>query len=397
MKSSNLVLYLFLLINNAEAASFDCAKAKSTPEKLICSNQELSLLDDNLKVVFESAKAKSKDLTLFKEISRQQWNEREKSCRDYQCLKQWYLKQINYYENLYTQQNKLSTTRDSRSINVKSSESSETTNSLVVFLVFLLSIFGFSRYRKRKKYEKLQAEMLSSYLKNEKLQIEQVEFEQQKQEENNKRLADARNLDILNFESELQKYINILARNKLIKIAKDEYGFEDPSKWINEKNSFLRKLNYNSIQHPKYEGLSLEQQSSLIDFFIEKHKKHEILHLVSYKEDMSGVEYENFCADRLRAFGWSVKLTPGSGDQGVDILAEKNSYKIAIQCKKYQNPVGNAAVQEISSGIAYWGADFGVVVTNAGYTKSARELAVVQKIKLLHHEDLRDLEEILEI
>ena len=43
------VVFAFLLqIGTANAVSFDCSKAKSYSEKLICSNSELSELDDKL-------------------------------------------------------------------------------------------------------------------------------------------------------------------------------------------------------------------------------------------------------------------------------------------------------------------------------------------------------------
>ena len=41
-------------------------------------------------------------------------------------------------------------------------------------------------------------------------------------------------------------------------------------------------------------------------------------------EDMEGHEFEYFCADLLKQKGFvDVEVTKGSGDYGVDILAEK--------------------------------------------------------------------------
>lgn len=82
------------------AASFDCAKANSIPEYLICNTPELSKADDQLKVVFDIAKAQAVDKRAFNDAARQQWNRREKNCRDVACLDQWFSEQISTYSAL---------------------------------------------------------------------------------------------------------------------------------------------------------------------------------------------------------------------------------------------------------------------------------------------------------
>ena len=63
---------------------------------------------------------------------------------------------------------------------------------------------------------------------------------------------------------------------------------------------------------------------------------------------MDGYAFEHFCADVLTKSGYqNVQVTRGSGDQGVDIISERDGIKYAVQCKNYSQPVGNKAVQEI--------------------------------------------------
>ena len=51
---------------------------------------------------------------------------------------------------------------------------------------------------------------------------------------------------------------------------------------------------------------------------------------------MDGLQFEHRCAELLRYRGFhKVTVTKGSGDQGVDILAQKNGLKYGIQCKYY--------------------------------------------------------------
>jgi len=104
-----------------------------------------------------------------------------------------------------------------------------------------------------------------------------------------------------------------------------------------------------------------------------------------------GYDYEEHCAEILRDAGWETRSTPRSGDQGVDIIAERDGISVAIQCKNYKQPVGNKAVQEVLAGKSYEHADLAAVVSPAPYTPAARELASATGVLLLHHQELSDL------
>lgn len=89
-------------------------------------------------------------------------------------------------------------------------------------------------------------------------------------------------------------------------------------------------------------------------------------------DDMDGHDFEYYVQDLLKKNGFiDVKVTQGSADHGIDVLAIKNGKTYAIQCKRYNNKVGNKAVQEAYSGRDLYGADIGVVVTNQYFTKQA--------------------------
>lgn len=91
---------------------------------------------------------------------------------------------------------------------------------------------------------------------------------------------------------------------------------------------------------------------------------------------MDGSQFEYFCADILKKKGYeNVEVTKGSGDQGVDIIAERDGIRYAIQCKCYSSTVGNKAVQEVYAGKDFYRCQIGVVMTNNYFTKSAIELA----------------------
>ena len=109
---------------------------------------------------------------------------------------------------------------------------------------------------------------------------------------------------------------------------------------------------------------------------------------------MEGRDFEYFCADLLEKRGFlEVEVTKGSGDNGVDILAEKDGVTYAIQCKRYDEPVGVKAVQEAYAGRDYYDRMVGVVMSNQYFTKNATDMARKLKIMLW---DRGYLEEMIE-
>ena len=73
-----------------QTPSFDCARARSKPEQIICSDPQLSQLDRELGRLHARARAASPDPSAFRRQNEQEWRNREASCRDRECLLRWY-------------------------------------------------------------------------------------------------------------------------------------------------------------------------------------------------------------------------------------------------------------------------------------------------------------------
>lgn len=98
---------------------------------------------------------------------------------------------------------------------------------------------------------------------------------------------------------------------------------------------------------------------------------------------MEGHDFENWCAEALRNSGFTnVTVTPGSGDQGVDVVAEKDGLKYAVQCKRYNSDLGNTPVQEVFTGARFYNCQVGVVMTNRNFTTGAKDAASVTGVLL---------------
>lgn len=91
---------------------------------------------------------------------------------------------------------------------------------------------------------------------------------------------------------------------------------------------------------------------------------------------MEGHDFETYCAELLQKIGFdSVEVTPGSNDQGIDIVAYQHGIKFGIQCKRYSSDVGNKAVQEAFAGSTYYHCNVAAVLTNQHFTTQAKDLA----------------------
>ncbi|WMY07273.1 DUF4236 domain-containing protein [Paraburkholderia phenoliruptrix] len=76
-----------------QQTSFDCSKALSDAEHIICSDAELASDDVRLAAIYAKAKAVVDDPVAFKERTRAQWNYREQQCHERECLVRWYADQ----------------------------------------------------------------------------------------------------------------------------------------------------------------------------------------------------------------------------------------------------------------------------------------------------------------
>ena len=70
--------------------SFDCSRARSQPEKIICSDPQLARMDRDLGRVYARAKRAADDPRAFQRVSDREWRRREAECRDRECLVEWY-------------------------------------------------------------------------------------------------------------------------------------------------------------------------------------------------------------------------------------------------------------------------------------------------------------------
>lgn len=96
-----------------------------------------------------------------------------------------------------------------------------------------------------------------------------------------------------------------------------------------------------------------------------------------------GLAFEQHIKHQMARKGYKVFETPGSGDFGVDLIAQRRRRKIAIQAKNYDQPVGVHAVQEVVAGKQYYDAHDAWVVSRSGFTEQAKQLARKVNVQLV--------------
>jgi restriction system protein len=200
-------------------------------------------------------------------------------------------------------------------------------------------------------------------------------------------------LDMINVRRKTIEIVNQhereLARRHLLLVRPAAYGLIDWGPWRKEVTTFCNalvrtRLTANEVRFLKIAKAQIDRQSQCA---------RDLLVVADSESVLSPIEFEAHCALLLERAGWNSRTTVATGDQGADILAEKNGILFVFQCKLYGTPVGNKAVQEAFAAQRHYRAQGSAVVTNNQFTRSASELAATTGVLLLHYSDLLGLSE----
>jgi restriction system protein len=105
---------------------------------------------------------------------------------------------------------------------------------------------------------------------------------------------------------------------------------------------------------------------------------------------MEGSEFEEYVGRLLEHRGFRVERTGGSDDRGVDIVAERQEIRCAIQVKRHHGLVSRHAVSDAVGGMRHYGCSTAMVITNSRFTGSAMALAESNDCALVDRERLAE-------
>ena len=105
-------------------------------------------------------------------------------------------------------------------------------------------------------------------------------------------------------------------------------------------------------------------------------------------DTMDGVDFEAYVADLLRSKGYITTVTKASGDQGVDIVAEKAGTRFAVQVKRQSQKVSRRAVADAVAGKVLYECSRAMVITNNYFQGGAEQLAYANNCELVDRDRL---------
>jgi HJR/Mrr/RecB family endonuclease len=108
---------------------------------------------------------------------------------------------------------------------------------------------------------------------------------------------------------------------------------------------------------------------------------------------LRGDDFEKLLCRLFEAMGYVVQHVGKSGDQGGDVIANKDGERILIQAKCYRDwSVGNAAVQQAVAAMKYYDCNKTMVITTSvNFTKEAVALAQANATELVSKPRLSEL------
>ena len=108
-------------------------------------------------------------------------------------------------------------------------------------------------------------------------------------------------------------------------------------------------------------------------------------------DSMSGLEFECYVAELLKAHGFtSVKLTERY-DWGVDIIAHKDGIRWGVQTKRSSGLVRVAAVRQVVGALNMYQCERAMVITNGLFSRPAIEIAKSNRCTLIDRTHLTKL------
>ncbi|WP_437759388.1 restriction endonuclease [Sorangium sp. So ce1389] len=119
----------------------------------------------------------------------------------------------------------------------------------------------------------------------------------------------------------------------------------------------------------RYDGFDDESALSLLQQEVERH-------LLRHGASKSWATMEDATAAILRSFGYQVRLTARSKDDGVDIILDGSTHgAVFVQVKHSRNKVDVEVFRELVGTMCIEGVHSGMLVTSSRFTGPTKQLA----------------------
>jgi|GEM_PF-2519920 len=197
-----------------------------------------------------------------------------------------------------------------------------------------------------------------------------------------------KDIEALNLEKSVERYFNIdtIDQDNQNTAGDFIYYLMDNHKFFDNENYFLCYGEFLTAYFQEKENQKYKNFKKKLT--VKEEKKSEIC--IDDIDLMSGHEFEYYISNLFSNLGYRSEVTKKSGDQGIDVICEKNGKRLGIQTKCYAAAVGNSAIQEVVAGKSFYKLDKVMVITNSYFTKSAMELASSNEVILWDRSVLKE-------
>jgi restriction system protein len=198
-----------------------------------------------------------------------------------------------------------------------------------------------------------------------------------------------RKIQELGLEEEVNNFILRFGPGKKKDKSWEFRGYSFDWERLKDFREILNEKGMN-LSTEKFDDLSL-----ILHYYIQKREENltrESIVLTPQKFDnLTGSQFENLLYRLFSAMGATVQVTGKIGDQGGDLIMNKDGQRTVVQAKRYSGNVPNAAVQQAVAAMKFYDCNRAIVVTNSDFTREAIQLAKVNNVELLSKNELSEL------
>ena len=365
--------------------SFNCAKAHSFDEKLICTDPELTRIDYELSLLYAQAKLATKNLAEFKRTNNEEWLWREKNCNDRNCVLQWYEHRRMQLNDTLAASSKPVSSALKQSNLAQSGSKTSTTSDVTDTATSLLQPVQSAPA------QAVSQQMVTATLPRNPifwLVIAGVVIAMffiwdwlisDKQTRKRERMIAAA----------VRINIDELATQQSQLVAAESSGTHDPKKWDKEKRRFIEDNVKTALtDFAPLSATEVDKLTLVLDYLVRDAQRGKSS--FKFHGDLAAInnrDYVLFCARILKDQGWKLKAVNANKPEGY-LVASRKSLTIVAQCKPQNIPVGIDAVREVQSLQSALKVRKAIIISNAPFATAAQAAAENAGTLLLHHFDL---------
>lgn len=152
--------------------------------------------------------------------------------------------------------------------------------------------------------------------------------------------------------------------------------------WFADRERFVHWAVYSILLMAVFVVFAVWRKKNRFNWVRKWHNNRDLL--VSLRS-MKPSEFEDYIADLFNRLGYKARAVGGSGDGGIDVIAEKNGVKHYIQCKKFiTSKVVVGAVRDFYGALAdHLAKDKGIFITTNIFTADAERFVEDKPIELI--------------